>query len=344
MRDDTAFRSQEFANQVEGRRDRIAEQQIALNQQAGQLPMQALQFGAAWNEMRDRHQKMMDDQRADAVNLATDQLRNQQAAEDLAWAQQIHSARMSKNLVERDNADTQLAVARANFERDKISGRTPERTDYESMLSAIASGIKYEMDPEKRIMTMSKTPATEDERANAIQQLLAFRAQSRGTRSRSQQIADLARAASFLDENGMTEDADAVKGEIYGLLGKAPPAPKVAAKPVSAAPQPEQGPIPAQWLNPNIGQKNSKALMDVATANYEILAAAMHDAMKIGGKEGPLTREQVMAWAAAAARDPKSNMGAALMTLARTQGLINENEILQTSPTYGGFSLPHVRQ
>lgn len=176
--DDAAFQSQQFANQVEGRRDQIAQTQIGLNLQAGQLSGQAIQ---AWRE----GQQFQMEQAMDATNLTADQFKLQQAAEELAWARQLRSDKMLRNLLERDNAQTQLAIAQAQSERTKLKGFDPQRfSDPLHRLGALAAGLDVKYDSASGQVQVGKDPLPQSARDNAMSQYLRT-VEARNSRSRA---------------------------------------------------------------------------------------------------------------------------------------------------------------
>lgn len=198
MQDDTAFRSQEFANQVEERRDRISQTQIGLNLQAGELSNRFIQA-------QRQEQQFQMEQTMQASQLSRDELVRQQAQAEIDWAQKLHTIKFLENAQKRDQAATEVAVLQAKREKDKLGLMDPDLfTTEESRLNLAVSGVAPDYSHEAGGFLWPKTPAPQDYRDKAqarLDQIEQRRIEARyGRRTtdpatrRSQLMRDLDRA------------------------------------------------------------------------------------------------------------------------------------------------------
>lgn len=175
MRDDVAFQSQQFAEGVENRRDRYSQQMQDTWAQAPNAVTRFQQAHAMAQQGVLEQQKMQLEQAQTASTLANDQLRRQQAAEELQFAQALHTTDMI-------DAQKRTAVAQANFEEARLakmqqelggkelptSGWTEEEVD-----AALSMGIKGSLQGNRFIASA----ATKEEIAAAKQRQEARRSQ-----------------------------------------------------------------------------------------------------------------------------------------------------------------------
>lgn len=115
MQDSAGFQSQQFAEQVNQRRDRYSERKDAAYQQ---LPQAASQFQQSYlraqqgNQQMEEHQMQM---AQSASKLAGDQLLRQQALEELQWTRELHSTKMIG--LQRRDMEAQIALREAQTEK-----------------------------------------------------------------------------------------------------------------------------------------------------------------------------------------------------------------------------------
>lgn len=177
MQDDVGFKSQQFGEQVAQRRDRYAEQNIQTGQRMQQLPIQ-------YQAMQHQELEMQMRQQQNASQLATDELRRQDAIMQLQWARELHTTDMLA--MQRDAAQVDLDLKRAQAKKimsdlDREDDLTPAylRMDAEDRDNMIENGHFVEMSGGKMRMRLS----TEAERAAA-----AKRNAARSTRSYSAKV------------------------------------------------------------------------------------------------------------------------------------------------------------
>lgn len=330
--DDITFQSQEFANQVEGRRDQIAQTQIGLNMQAGQLSAQAIQAYQQGQQFRM-------EQAQDATNLAADQFKLQQAAEELQWARQLRSDKMLRNMLARDDAQTQLAIAQAQSERTKLKGFDPSRfSDPMHRLGALAAGLDVKYDSTSGQVAISDTPLPKEARDNAMQQYMQMYTERYGPRTRAggdetmvmKRNADLAQAA-----------LDAGDEEAYKFfLSRA--GIKVAD---------EQKPTPKQEVKANIqsatipglGEKNSQRVTEFLNRPQEIkdmreilMAGADPERRKVynpSDQEVVDTMLQIL-------RDRNNPFHAVVMNVLAQEGLLDREELSKNWTPNSTMSAP----
>lgn len=129
MRDDVAFQSQEFREQVEQRRDRYSQQQQDTWAQLPNAVTRYQQAAAGQMQQQAMAQEMDLDRARTASTLATDQLRRQQAVEELAFARELHSTDMIEAQKRTVVAQSSLAEAQARKAIEQLGGArdVPER-------------------------------------------------------------------------------------------------------------------------------------------------------------------------------------------------------------------------
>lgn len=139
MRDDVAFQSQVFGEQVAQRRDRYAAQNIQTYQQAGQLPMQMMQAQAMQQEMTLQRQQV-------GSHLATQELARQEAMQKMQWARELHTTDMIAMQSEAVRLDLEMKRSQVEKMQRDLSGEmtVPDylQTDPRHMLGAYAAGLE----------------------------------------------------------------------------------------------------------------------------------------------------------------------------------------------------------
>lgn len=323
--DDITFQSQEFANQVEGRRDQIAQTQIGLNMQAGQLSAQAIQAYQQGQQFRM-------EQAQDATNLAADQFKLQQAAEELQWARQLRSDKMLRNMLARDDAQTQLAIAQAQSERTKLKGFDPSRfSDPMHRLGALAAGLDVKYDSTSGQVAISDTPLPKEARDNAMQQYMQMYTERYGPRTRAggdetmvmKRNADLAQAA-----------LDAGDEEAYKFFLS-----RAGIKPSEEQPTPKQE-VKANIQSatiPGLGEKNSQRVTEFLNRPQEI--KDMREMLMAGAdperrKVYHPSDEEVVNEMLKILRDRNNPMYRGVMGVLANEGLIDRDEYLKNQQGY----------
>lgn len=166
MRDDVAFQSQQFAEQVAQRRDRYSAQNI---QSWQQLPEMATRFQGAMAQqmhMQQAQQAHQMDLARGAQALALDQMRVEQARQELAWSKDLHAADMLAAQKRTVLAQADLAVAQAQKAKEDLESTGMEhfpRFDEEHMWTMRAMGLQA--DTSGRRITV--VPIPEGDRAAA---------------------------------------------------------------------------------------------------------------------------------------------------------------------------------
>lgn len=144
MRDDVALKSQQFAEQVEQRRDRYSQQLQDTWMQAPNAVTRFQQAATGQLQQQQMMQEMELDKARTASTLATDQLRRQQAAEELQYATALHQTDMIA-------ADKRIKLAQASYEearlkklQESLGGTEIPATGWsdEEIDNAMAQGIK----------------------------------------------------------------------------------------------------------------------------------------------------------------------------------------------------------
>lgn len=152
MRDDVAFQSQQFGEQVEQRRDRYAAQNI---QTWGQLPDLVGRFQQAQGNaqqmvaQRQAMQQSMEAHRVDmarsAQQLSLDQLRTEQAKSELMWARELHTTDILQAQKDEARARADLVIAQARKTQDELDKPSMDRwvgLSQEEMDALVSQGIK----------------------------------------------------------------------------------------------------------------------------------------------------------------------------------------------------------
>lgn len=127
MRNDIAFQSQQFAEQVAQRRDKYSQQRINSMQQIPQAAQSFINnYQNAQNQQMQAQEHQVNMAKA-ASSLASDELHRQQAQEELQWAQQLHQSdmlAMQKDAMAQDlalkKAQTEKAIGDLNGSRDYL--------------------------------------------------------------------------------------------------------------------------------------------------------------------------------------------------------------------------------
>lgn len=207
MQDDVGFKSQQFGEQVAQRRDRYAEQNIQTGQRMQQLPIQ--------------YQAMQQN----ASQLATDELRRQDAIMQLQWARELHTTDMLA--MQRDAAQVDLDLKRAQAKKimsdiDRADDLTPAylRMDAEDRDNMIENGHFVEISGGKMRIRL----ATEAERAAAAKRNAARR--TRGYSAKVDPTTDPVEIRNLLAEyrrqlemgDGADPEGDAVIKQNMGVL------------------------------------------------------------------------------------------------------------------------------
>lgn len=162
MRDDTAFRSQQFTEAVAQRRDQYSAQRInAMQQVPGYVNNAFEQFRAQQQQqaiLGEHQQRMLES----ASRLGLDELKRKQALEELDWAQRLHSDRMFQLRVRAMESAVELDIAKTANEIERLRGSDmmdmlrafdPERMDY--IISALGQTPEIDGD---RIRFRKSTP------------------------------------------------------------------------------------------------------------------------------------------------------------------------------------------
>lgn len=136
MRNDIAFQSQQFTEQVAQRRDRYAQQNIQSMQQIPQAAQSFINnYQNAQNQQMQAQEHQVNMAKA-ASSLASDELHRQQAQEELQWSQQLHQSdmlAMQKEAMSQDlalkKAQTQKAISDLGGARE-YTGMDHTEQDY----------------------------------------------------------------------------------------------------------------------------------------------------------------------------------------------------------------------
>ena len=165
MRDDVAFQSQVFGEQVAQRRDRYAAQNIQTYQQAGQLPMQMMQAQAMQQEMTLQRQQV-------GSHLATQELARQEAMQKMQWARELHTTDMISMQSEAVRLDLEMKRSQVDKMKRDLSGEmtVPDylQTDPRHMLGAYAAGLEPRIEGNR----VTFVPASDEVRDMARKTLL----------------------------------------------------------------------------------------------------------------------------------------------------------------------------
>lgn len=201
MRDDVAFQSQQFGEQVAQRRDRYAAQNI---QTWGQLPDLVGRFQQAQGNaqqmvaQRQAMQQAMESHQVEmarsAEQLSLDQLRTEQAKSELMWARELHTTDILQAQKDEARARADLVIAQAKKSRDELTQPSMDRwtgLSEEQMDSLMAQGMKGivsggrivmgEPTPEERAAAskrVSERQATEDDLRRSQAEYYRGRAQA----------------------------------------------------------------------------------------------------------------------------------------------------------------------
>jgi len=179
MRDDVAFQSQQFAEQVAQRRDRYAAMNIDSWRQLPEMAFRQQQFVAQQMQSSQAQQDQDRDFAGGAQNLALDQLRIQQAREELAWAQNLHSTDMLEAQKRTVQAQADLAVAQAQKAQQDLESTGIEqfpRFELKHMLAMKAMGLQADMSG-RRITVSRIEKDRPEEMAKARKELEQLEAQ-----------------------------------------------------------------------------------------------------------------------------------------------------------------------
>lgn len=178
MKDDVAFQSQQFAEQVEQRRDRYAEQ---MQQAWNQLPQGAAAFRQALQQQRQyqmdqqqmamaqqEHQMRMD---TGAQSLASEQIRQQRARDEMQWARDLHTTSMMDHqraiiAAQRRAEEARAGLIEAQIERQRKEIDEPDPAMYRNPLYRLAeeaAGVETSFENGK----YTKRAMSQEERAAA---------------------------------------------------------------------------------------------------------------------------------------------------------------------------------
>jgi len=111
--DDIGFRSQQFAEQVEQRRDGYRQQRMASWQMLPQYVQGAIQNNLAARKMQMDTQRQQQDMLESSSRLALDELRRKQAIEELQWAEMLHTDEARQLSLRQQAAQTALLEKQA---------------------------------------------------------------------------------------------------------------------------------------------------------------------------------------------------------------------------------------
>lgn len=170
MRDDVAFQSQQFAEQVAQRRDRYSQQ---MQDQWAQLPNAVTRYQQARGEAQrqqmagGQYQMAQEAHQADMLKassqLATDELHRQQAGAELQFANALHSTDMVALQKRQLTAQTEYEEARLAKMKDELGGEKmkPPSWDAEEIYTAMAMGMKGSPSGGRFVMTKA-TPEEQE--------------------------------------------------------------------------------------------------------------------------------------------------------------------------------------
>lgn len=157
-----AFESQQFADQVQARREGHIRDQGSIFAQGVQTTIGNYQQGQQHQmQMARAQQQMQLENMQVASELALNESRRQSAIEELQWARELHSTDMLKMQKDALEAETNLRIAQAKKAEESLSGRDEAFQFYEhDRDAALAAGMDMtfvngrptviEADPEKR--------------------------------------------------------------------------------------------------------------------------------------------------------------------------------------------------
>ena len=289
MRDDVAFQSQVFGEQVAQRRDRYAQQNIDTAWRGSQIPMQAIGAMQArqemgYNALRQQalQQEMQLHSQQVASQLATDELKRQDAIQQLQWARELHSTDMIQ--MQKDMMAEDLALKRAEVKRrtQELEGGM-ETKDFLAKADAYTMATIYSMGIEPSI-TGNRMNFRELQDKSLQQRAQALLMQVRGQRdyTRSELTRQMEAASKVLENPDAPEEA---RDAAQRLLLQSTQALAGTPEGVAAAPKPKPAPDPMAnpefrkrvestvsnqpMLVANMGAKNSERLMKHVLADPE---------------------------------------------------------------------------
>ena len=289
MRDDVAFQSQVFGEQVAQRRDRYAQQNIDTAWRGSQIPMQAIGAMQArqemgYNALRQQalQQEMQLQSQQVASQLATDELKRQDAIQQLQWARELHSTDMIQ--MQKDMMAEDLALKRAEVKRrtQELEGGM-ETKDFLAKADAYTMATIYSMGIEPSI-TGNRMNFRELQDKSLQQRAQALLMQVRGQRddTRSELTRQMEAASNVLKNPDAPEEA---RDAANRLLIQSTQALAGTSEGVAIAPKPKPAPDPMEnpefrkrvestvsaqpMLVANMGAKNSERLMKHVLADPE---------------------------------------------------------------------------
>lgn len=218
MQDNVGFQSQQFGEQVAQRRDRYAQQNIDTAKMGMQIP-------AMMQETMARQQAMrINDQQA-ASQLAYDELKRQDAMQQLQWARELHTTDMLA--MQKEDFQLNLQMKRQQVEKlARDAGMegydTWSRMDDYDRDAALANGVKLNLSG-GRIVAEEASP--EDVAAAKARREGRIRRGTSGERTLRQMRLDLTSVMSAIskaEDDGRSEDVaslTALKDDLMQEIG-----------------------------------------------------------------------------------------------------------------------------
>lgn len=340
--DDITLASQQFAGQVADRRNDIANRQIDLNLQAGQMSRQAME---SWQSGG----RYAAEQAESAVNLTGAELRIQQAREELDWARQIHDVNARANFIARDRAQTALLIAQSKKQIRELDDYQPEyATNLLSRAGLIASGVKPTYNHATGGWDFQES--TPDEQKESQDYYLSARTRgSRGPVDPNVAVnRDLDMRRKLLDlANEAYDRDDKARGDYWTKQAGIVPQDGEAKKPE---------PLPPQWNIPQLGESNSRAVMGAVEENMDVLResfAKNERAFSDAGRRQP-NDDEIRSWVAGEMRNVKSPIRKIMLAWIEADGRLNRSEMDMKSELdgnattgaspFGGMTIPQVRR
>lgn len=324
--DDAAFASQEFASQIAGRRNQIANTQIGLNLQAGELSQRGVE---SWREggqyaMDERRFQM--EQAQEAANLTGAELRIQQGREELDWARQVHDVTARRNLVARDSAQTALLIAQSKKALRELEDYQPDyATNMLSRAGLIASGIFPTRNTKTGKWDMRDSTDQEKEEAKSL--FLAYR--GRGSRESDPVIEESRKIElrkKMLDLATAAEDAGDMK--MASSLRK-----EAGISPQEEAPRKKAEPLPPEWNFVDLGDDNSRGARAAIDENLGALKEVFQEMFP--SERAQPNDDEVRSWAANQMRSPSSNLRKMILGLLKSRGQLDESTLYRPDPSKG---------
>lgn len=288
MRDDVAFQSQVFGEQVAQRRDRYAQQNIDTAWKGSQIPMQAIGAMQArqemgYNALRQQalQQEMELQNQQVASQLATDELKRQDAIQQLQWARELHSTDMIQ--MQKDMMAEDLALKRAEVKRrtQELQGGVEVqdflRANPDHMVSTYALGMEPYIEGNRVRFRELQDKSLQQRAQESLMRTPGQRDYTRSELTRQMEAAskvlenpDASEEARDAANRLLLQSTQALAGTSEGVV--AAPKPKPAPDPMA---NPEfrkrvESTVSSQpMLVANFGAKNSERLMKEVLRNPE---------------------------------------------------------------------------